>query len=139
MSVTCSYVAASGKSCTQTTGLLPGVDNLPLCAWHDPARASARRAAHRRGEKARESGATETPPLTMADLPIQEVNSLDDAERLARWAVLQTAIGRLHPRAAMAVAGLCREYRMVHAEASAQQRIRELEAQIKASNERKKS
>jgi hypothetical protein len=111
---------------------LSGVDNLPLCPWHDPARASARRAGRPKHEKKADGPA----PLTLADLPIDELNSLDDAEKLAKWAILQTAVGRLHPRAAMAVAGLCREYRMVHAEADSARRIKELEAQIAASQAR---
>lgn len=119
----CSFVGEKG-ACGQTVGLMVGAGGKPLCAWHDPAR------VHDRRDRA--AGAEPNQPSsfpTVDDLPVREVGSLEDAEKMARWATVAVATGKLDPRRAQAIVALVREYRMVAADAGVMQKAAALVAQ----------
>lgn len=126
MPETCSFPKQDGKTCGMTVDLLPGADGKPLCAWHDPARASARRTGTER------AAAPPAPPLhpALADLPVQRVESLEDAEVLARWAMIEVTTGGLAPRAYQALVTGIKEYRMVLADSGVLKRYQKLIEQM---------
>jgi len=110
--------------CRNKVGLQPAAaaGGALRCSWHDPDRRGAQLEARKR------SGGQ--PPVTVKDedLPVQEINSLEDAKALARWLPIAIATGRLGGREAQAAVGALREYRMALADAGVMQELERLVA-----------
>lgn len=128
----CSYVLADGARCRNRVGLRSGVDGRPLCSWHDPGRRA-------RMAEARAANASAPPPVravALADLPVQEIETPDDALRLARWVPIAIATGVLGGREAQAMVASLREWRMANADAGLLARLEALEERIRAARAR---
>lgn len=103
------------------------------CSWHDPARRARQR------ERQRATVEANTAPKTtvnLDDLPVETVESLEDALALARWLPTAIATGRIGGREAAAMVSSLREYRMIAADADALARLAALEERLEAAKKK---
>lgn len=120
------YDARRGKAlcswpgCKHVTGLEPNEAGHLLCSYHDPKRMDAIR-EKRAGKR-----------VDIGELPVQEIENLDDALKLARWVPIAIATGAIGGREAAALVGALREFRMMVADAESLARVTALEERLKA-------
>jgi hypothetical protein len=109
----CTYVLTRGARNGQACGRYVGVritDDGPRCPQHAPK------------PVAPDAPKPSKPPVTT-------LRSIEDAERLAAWAAVKVASGRITPQAANAAVNACREFRRSHGLASS---ITETSAAVQA-------
>lgn len=99
-----------------------GLNADGACAWHDPVRRKARARA----------GASSEGHADIGDLPVREIRSMADAERLAQWLPIAIATGVLGGREGSALVAALREYRMTAADADFMREFEALRKRVEA-------
>lgn len=129
----CSHASPTGAPCRNKVGLQPSQAHggAMRCSWHDADRRGAQLQARREA-----AGNAQPRAVDPADLPVQEIATLDDALALSRWVPIAIATGKLGGREAQAVVSAIREFRMCAADAGSHARLAALEEQIKAARKR---
>ena len=124
----------AGKPCGVTMNLS---DINGLCLMHDPLRRAELHAVRVAGAKARGRKIQQEKAALPADVP-PKPRTLKDAIQWASWATHSVAIGAINVRVAHEIAVLVREFRMALEKRALEETIEELQAQLKAAQQRDK-
>jgi len=125
--VTCRAIRGDGQPCRSRSSL--SADGL--CGMHDPARAPAWAEARSRAGKASIRRRFFRPP----QLP----TTLEEAAGFAAWAAWAVASGKLSPQAGKTIESLLSEFREARGAIDMSERIHELERQLKALKQQRRT